>query len=520
MRHGPSSDGPHAAVFDLDGVVTFTARLHAAAWKDLFDAYLRERSERTGEPLRPFTDEDYRTFVDGRPRYDGVRTFLASRGIELPEGEPSDPPEAETIAGLGNRKNELFRARLEREGADVDAEAVRLLRELREAGVPVGVATSSRNGPLVLEKAGLADLFDARVDGVISAELGLPGKPAPDIFLECLRRLGRTEPDATMMAEDATAGVEAGRAGGFGLVLGVDRTGHGLALREHGAHWVISDFGQVTVERLAAFFANQGHLRPSVVGHRAEFEEALGGRRPVVFLDYDGTLSPIVDRPEQATMDEATRQALRRVAAACTTVIVSGRGREDVQRLVGLDDLIYAGSHGFDIAGPDGLRLEVDPELPPIAAAAAKAMESATNGIPGILVEDKRYAVAVHYRLTPPERAADVEAAVDRVLAGHPELRKGTGKKVFELRPARDWDKGRAVLWLLEHLGLDRPDVVPLYVGDDDTDEDAFAAVEGRGIGILVTEIPRATAAGWSAQDVAEVRVLLGWLAEHAERRQ
>jgi alpha,alpha-trehalase len=248
-----------AAVFDLDGVVTFTARVHAAAWKELFDAYLRERANRLGEPFRPFTESDYRAHVDGRPRYDGVRTFLTSRWISVPEGDPSDPPGAETVAGLGNRKDAFFQERLGRDGVDVDGEAVRFIRELRTAGVRVGVASSSRNTAPVLERAGLEDLFEARVDGVDSADLGLRGKPAPDIILTCLEALGGSDPAEAMVLEDAESGVEAGRAGGFGLVVGVDRGGRKIRLRERGADWVVPGFAELTHGRIEEWFANRGH---------------------------------------------------------------------------------------------------------------------------------------------------------------------------------------------------------------------------------------------------------------------
>src|SRR5690606_18595344 len=181
------------------------------------DEFLRSRARASGEPFRPFTDADYLAHVDGRPRLDGIRAFLASRCITLPEGAPADSPDAETVAGLGHRKNLLFHALLRDRGVEVDDDAVRLIRELRGRGVRVGVASSSKNTQAILAAAGLADLFEARIDGVVSEELGLRGKPAPDIFLACLERLGAGDPGGALVAEDAVSGVEAGRAGGFGL---------------------------------------------------------------------------------------------------------------------------------------------------------------------------------------------------------------------------------------------------------------------------------------------------------------
>ncbi len=253
MEHGPD-----AVIFDLDGVITFTARVHAAAWKQMFDECLVQRSAASGEPFRPFTDADYRACVDGKPRYDGVSSFLRSRNIDLPYGALSDPPSAMTICGLGNRKNELFNRKVREEGVDVDWDAVRFVRELRSHGIAAGIASSSRNAVPILEGAGIRDLFGAVVDGVVSERLHLRGKPQPDIFVECLRELtgGSVPPQRAAVVEDAIAGVEAGRLGGFGLVLGVDRNNSG-ALQNHGANWVIQDFREISVDKLLAFFAER-----------------------------------------------------------------------------------------------------------------------------------------------------------------------------------------------------------------------------------------------------------------------
>ncbi|HEX2220605.1 MAG TPA: trehalose-phosphatase [Gemmatimonadales bacterium] len=507
--------GWEAAVFDLDGVLTFTAAIHAAAWTEMFDGYLRARSIRTGEPFRPFTESDYRDYVDGRPRYDGVRTFLASRGIRLPEGSPDDSPDLETVCGLGNRKNIRFHALVEQRGVPTDPAALELVLALRARGVRVGVASSSRNAAGIAARAGLDEHLDAMVDGVVAAQLGLAGKPAPDIFLECLHRLGSSEPGRAIVLEDADAGVEAGRHGGFGLVIGVDRGNRAISLREHGAAWVVPGLASITVEDLGRWYEGRHDARPNAIAQWAALAGQLAGRTPAIFLDYDGTLTPIASRPEQAVLAEDVRGALRAVARAWPTTIVSGRGREDVAALVGLEEITYAGSHGFDIAGPraSSLRFEVAPEIEPLVAEAAGELQRRAAGIEGAVVENKRFSIAVHYRLVAPERVSEVERVVEQALAGRPQLRKAHGKMVYELRPALDWDKGKAVLWLMEALGLGGSSIVPLYVGDDVTDEDAFRALTTRGIGMLVSEVPRPTAAHWSLQDVGEVRELLRRLA-------
>jgi alpha,alpha-trehalase len=231
-------------LFDLDGVITATAHVHASAWKRMFDEYLEARAASLGEPFRPFTEDDYLNHIDGRPRYDGVRTFLVSRLIELPEGDPSDPPDRETVCGLGNRKDELFNQVLESEGVEVYDGSVRFLRWVREQGMKTAVVTSSKNRQAVVAKAGLEDMFDTSVDGITISNDGLPGKPAPDCFLEAARRL-EVEPGRAVVVEDAISGVAAGEAGGFGLVIGVDRLGVADDLRRAGADLVVTDLGDL-----------------------------------------------------------------------------------------------------------------------------------------------------------------------------------------------------------------------------------------------------------------------------------
>jgi len=282
--------------------------------------------------------------------------------------------------------------------------------------------------------------------------------------------------------------------------------------------------------------------RPSALDRWPEIAGRLAGRRLALFLDYDGTLSPIVQRPELALLPEAARAVLRRLAARMPVAILSGRLREDVAALVGLPQLIYAGSHGFDIAGPPPasggpatgespptaappLRHEVGQGVPARLARVAECLRRELAGIDGVLIEDKRFAVAVHYRLVDARDLPRVEAAVDRAAAdpaepegGGGRLRKTGGKKVWELRPDVDWDKGGALLWLLGRLGPDHLDAVPIFLGDDVTDEDAFAAVASRGgIGILIAEEPRATAAAYRLRDPGEALEWLARLAELAE---
>ena len=234
-----------AVLFDLDGVLTSTAKIHSRCWKTMFDDFLGRRAAEGKEPFRPFDLEtDYKLYVDGRPRYEGVRSFLTSRSISLSEGTPNDLPTADTVCGLGNCKDALVKAAIDRGEVEPYPGSVALVRRLREQGIRTAVVSSSNNCGEVLRAAGIFDLFETRVDGLVASELHLQGKPAPDTFLKAAQMLS-VSPARAVVVEDALAGVEAGRAGGFGLVVGVDREGGGDALRAHGADVVVTDLAEL-----------------------------------------------------------------------------------------------------------------------------------------------------------------------------------------------------------------------------------------------------------------------------------
>jgi trehalose-phosphatase len=567
-----------AAILDLDGVVTRTATLHAQAWKEMFDDFLERWSDRGGEDHTPFDFErDYLRYVDGKPRFDGVRSFLASRGIELPEGEPDDPVEADTVQGLGNRKNDIFLELLEREEVQLFEDAVGQVRRWQNQGLRTALITSSRNGRRILKAAGLEELFEVVVDGNDSERLGIRGKPAPDIFLHAARELG-VAPHEAIVVEDAISGVEAGRAGDFGLVVGVARNG-GEALQQAGADVVVSDLREI--EEKSRLAGDDGEVRPEETegepGNRSRstppspgatrhrFDKLRAGPLPpraggegrgegaslparasgpsanranalehldrlagrlddkqlALFFDYDGTLTPIVRRPEDATLSDEMRSLLRELAGRVTVAVVSGRDLADVRRMVELDELYYAGSHGFDVAGPGGMRMQQEAarkHLPDLDEAERK-LEDRLEEVEGAWVERKRFAIAVHFREADEADEPRVGQAVDEVRAAHPRLRRKGGKKIFELQPDVPWDKGYAVRWLLEQLELDGPEVLPVYVGDDLTDEDAFRALAGRGLGIRVGSPDEPTDAEFYLRDTRELEAFIRELLQRLPRQ-
>jgi alpha,alpha-trehalase len=474
-----------------------------------------KRTATTGVPFEPFDAiRDYLDHVDGKPRYEGVRSFLGSRGIELPEGGPDDGPTASTVVGLGNRKDAFFAERLHADGVSVFDGTLERVRELRSLAVSTALVTSSKHGREVLALAGLEDLFDARLDGNDIDALGLRGKPDPDLFLEAAALLD-VPPARAAVVEDALSGVQAGRAGGFGLVIGIDRGANREALERGGADVVVNDLAELSAAEILTPRADL----PSALDRLPDLGRRLAGRRAAVFLDYDGTLTPIVAHPDLAVLAPDARDALERLSRVATVAVVSGRALADVRALVALDDIVYAGNHGFEIDGPGGTTAshEVGEAFLDEVARARDVLVKRVARIPGAWVEDKTHSLSVHHRQTPQEQVADVEAAVDETLADAPRLRKHHGKKVFEVRPRIDWDKGRAVLWLLEALDLEDSAVLPLYLGDDVTDEDAFRALDGRGAGVLVAEGPRASAAVYRLRDPDEVREFLVRLASHLE---
>ena len=238
-------DGVLACLFDMDGVVTQTATVHAAAWKEMFDEFLKARAQRTGTKFVPFDPHhEYDAYVDGKPRMDGTRSFLESRGIELPEGTPDDPPGAPTLYGLSNRKNDLVLAKIAAGGVQVYPGSITYIKAVRANGIRTAIVSASANTVQVLQSAGIEDLFDARIDGVIAKERGLRGKPAPDTFLAAAEAL-RVPAAHAVVFEDAQAGVAAGHAGHFALVVGVDRVGQAAELKAHGADIVVKDLSEL-----------------------------------------------------------------------------------------------------------------------------------------------------------------------------------------------------------------------------------------------------------------------------------
>ncbi|MFC4875010.1 trehalose-phosphatase [Negadavirga shengliensis] len=493
-----------AVILDMDGVITKTASVHAKAWQRMFDGFLKQKE---GDLFVPFDiEKDYQTYIDGIPRLDGIRRFLESRDINLAEGKPDDGPEEVTVQGLGRRKNDIFLKLLDEEGVHVYEDTLEAIKRWKAKGVRLAVISSSRNCRHILASAGLSNFFDVRIDGEILEKEDLKGKPEPDIFLRAGERLGVAK-EKTIIIEDAISGVQAGKKAGVLLVVGKAPHGKGQVLEEAGADIVVENLTELDDKiELGTKGRNPDDL-PDALENITGIIKLIGAKEPVLFLDYDGSLTPIVSNPEEAVLSEKAKKIIEGLAGIITVGVISGRDRQDVKSKVGLDNVVYAGSHGFDITGPEGLEEQnrKGQEVLPALDEAESHLKKKLRGIEGVLIERKKYAIAVHYRNVEKERVDDVKKAVLEEVAVQKGLKKGTGKKILELKPDLDWHKGKALMWLMDALKLKEDDYFPVFIGDDVTDEDAHKAVYEKGLGIIVGSHRQKTYATYKLENPDEV---------------
>jgi alpha,alpha-trehalase len=494
-----------AVILDMDGVVTDTASLHFRAWKAMFDEFLQRRSQ---EDVRPLDENDYKMYLDGVGRFEGIRRFLDSRNMSIPEGTKDDDYQKNTIYGLGKRKNQKFHKLLDESGVKVYHDAREMIAGWKRLDIPVALISASRNCKRVLKSADLLNAFDAIVDGETAAKRDLKAKPKPDIFIEAARQL-KQKPADVMIVEDAVAGVEAGVNGKFGRVAGIARNTDDAMLKKAGADVVVNSLSDLS--EVLNWPANL----PEVLTETAKIKDSLQNTHPFLCLDYDGTLTPIVSDPADAKLSKSGRKILTGLSKKIKLAIISGRDRADLKSLVQIDTVYYAGSHGFDITGPDNLQLEYGPgkKVRPQLEAAAAKLEKQLKNINGAMVEHKKYAIAVHYRNVDENERKLVMDAVAEEVKNHSGLKISEGKMIRELKPDIDWNKGRALSWLQNEIMHSDDKLTPIYIGDDVTDEDALAEVSMKGgIGIIVGQPDRITAAGYRLEDTDQVFDFLEWL--------
>lgn len=499
--------GLKAVILNMDAIITLTAKIHKEAWKQTFNEFLKKQDK--DYPL--MTDEDYFQYLDGKSRQSGTKSFLESRNISLHEGLPNDALDVETIEGLGNKKNALFLQLLHQGGVEIYENAIQQIKEWRYRGIKTAVVSSSKNCKHVLETAGIEKLFDVHIDGVVARKRNLKGKPNPDIFIEATKQLG-IKPSSSVVFEDDLAGVKAGRQVGFAYVIGISRTNNETALYENGADKVVKNLSEVDLFNNKQTIPSYTQYLPSAFLWQSKFYKLVSNKQPALFLDYDGTLSPIVKHPEDAVISKEIKEALIQCAIKFTVAIVSGRDMEDVKSKVNIDNILYAGSHGFRISGPDGLYMEHEkskkrlPELNQIE----NELHHSLDNIEGLQIERKQYAIAVHYRNVAEKNIPQIKESIINLLKHFDKYKKGEGKKIIEVKPDVDWHKGKAINWIMEKLELlDNPEIIPIYIGDDVTDEDAFKTLSDYGIGILVDSLNKPSAAKYRLENVKEVCLFL-----------
>ncbi|MDZ4232411.1 MAG: trehalose-phosphatase, partial [Dietzia sp.] len=360
-------------------------------------------------------------------------------------------------------------------GATVD-----LARKLHGIGVAVAAYSANPQCRQALKVAGIDDLFGVCIDG-IAGDRGTAERPDPTVLLEAASRLG-VRPQRCVVVENSAAGVAAGRDGGFALVVGIDGAGGPDELTRHGADVVLDDLADIAVRT--------GDRRiselPNALASYGQLIGVTSARESMLFLDYDGTLSPIVSDPAAARLVDGAAEALELVSKVCPVAILSGRDLADVSGRVGTPGVWYAGSHGFELTAPDGSyhRNDAAAGLVPVLEQAAAELSRNLAHVPGVRIEHKRFAVAVHYREVAPDRVGEIVSATHQ-LGAHLGLRVTSGRMLVELRPDLDWDKGTTLAWIRDQIDVSGS-LLPIYIGDDLTDEDAFDAVSFDGIGIVV----------------------------------
>lgn len=486
-----------AVILDLDGVITDTRNLHYEAWKRTFDPFLKNYGQ------GPLSRKDYESHVDGKPREEGIKDFLLFRGIEI---------SSEEMNRIGEEKNLFYLDELGKQGLVIFSDALRALKRWKSAGISLAVVSSSKNTTAILERLKIKSYFDVEVNAVLGGELHLKGKPNPDYFLEAARRLN-VSPEDCIVVEDAVSGIEAGVKGHFRSVIGITRPDQTPreTLARAGADYVVSSLEEIFT------------LKPNVLKNWETFKEYINGKEIALFLDFDGTLSEIVQDYKDAKIVDAIRLVLRKSAESIKIAIISGRDRQDVKARVGLDNLFYAGCHGYDISGPGCFHFQVEEAEKSSGdmKKAASLISDLAQKYEGLLLEDKKYFTAVHYRKVDPSLHQEVKSRIVDIIQRFEHLEVKEGKMVIEIGPGLNWNKGEAVRKLCEVLELEPYHTVAVYVGDDLTDEDVFCELHSWGVGIKVgVENMDKTCADFSLKDPEEVGQFLGQIEYTFTRRE
>jgi alpha,alpha-trehalase len=496
-------------IFDMDGVVTQTAVLHFKAWKEIIDKLLYKI---TNYNIKPFSENEYFHYLDGMPRIDGMRNFLSARGFGMNKLEDLYESIDACVQEACENKNRLLLSMLTEEKVEYFEDTIEFIKFLLKHNYLIAIISSSKNCKQILKNAKIDDLFPVCVDGILSEELGLQGKPDPAIFLEAAKRLNLA-PHECIIVEDALAGVKAGKIGGFGGVIALDRRNRlHDEFAELDPDYILPDLSSKQTQlyhRLEKI--KKGHLESAFNIVPLLFDLLNNKTELVIFLDYDGTLTPIVGRPEHAVLSSAMHECLSQLSQHYLTIIISGRELANLKSHVNIPHIFYSGNHGFECEGPEqyNLTYQIGNEYIDDVNAVYQELYALFKNIKGCIVENKKFSLSVHYRLVNENLYEFISQQIDNALLNYPNLIRHYGKKVFEVHPNIQWNKGIAAAHILKQFKTKNNAIVPIYIGDDITDEDAFKKLGFRGITIKVTGEPLKTQAHYFLNSPMEVQEFL-----------
>lgn len=473
-------------IFDMDGVVTQTALLHFKTWKIVLDQFLYQLDPKK---IEPFTQQEYYLYLDGMPRRDGIKNFLLAREIGLSALKQHYSNLEECINFLCENKNTLLLSIIAEENVQSFPDTIEFISYLLPLNYRIALITSSKNCQQILKSAEIEQLFFVRVDGNDADIKGFPGKPKPDIFLEAAKQLCLA-PEECMVIEDAIAGIKAAKDGNFGLVVALDRENKLYKeFKKLAPDYILTDLFPHQFDFYKQFA--QENIKLTAFAALPLIEMAMKNKKEIVlFLDYDGTLTPIVDRPQDVRLAETMRKNLVCLSKNYLTVIISGRQLDDLKQQVNIPTIFYAGNHGFEF---DNIKT-TDPvyqkkyifinDINSIYQQLTQTLKE----IPGCIIENKKFTLSIHYRLVAPDKLEMITNTIINLLSNYPTLALHGGKKVVEIRPNLTWNKGIAAENFLKWMHKNTPNYIPLFIGDDVTDEDAFQQFMANGITIKVGE--------------------------------
>ncbi|MEQ8767105.1 MAG: HAD hydrolase-like protein [Planctomycetota bacterium] len=498
------------AIFDLDGTVTQTAPLRKAVWKSVLDPIVREEAQRLGKKARPFDiRRDYREHFDGRLRPEAVQSFLATRQIPMPMGEPTDGAGSRTIHGLCARKAEMLSQMIEERGLAIFEDSLELMKALAKDGVPIAVVSPSTDAAGLIERIGATSIVTAIVDGHLAREKSLRGKPEPDLFREAARALGR-EPADRAVFDWSPLGMKAARAGDMGLAVGIDRGGAWIGLRQAGADRVVHEMGELTIASVRAWQRGARDVPPPAVLHWTDIRQRLAGRGLAVFLDAERQwLRPVLERPGRVEVSEPIQAAIRRFAEKGTIVVVGERRSERLTELLECDEALVAGSGGLEVRSGGEIALQME-ELSGIESRVGEAVRQLRERLPedeALVIEHRGASVLIEHRFE--MQRAEIEEALEKMEIAeridHP--------LAIEIWPTKV--PGRAAFGELLASSLDFEGAPAGFVAFSSSEkgEAIFDALPDDALKIAILDEPRASRADYSAQGEEEIQKLLELLA-------